>query len=432
MRRSRIALTLFAVPVALVVAGAVLLYGLVRLSWFERRAGEWMSAQLDTRVTVGSLALGYLPTPSLDVGRLAIAVDAGTQSPPLLELGRARTTLPWRTLFGGDPRITRLELSAPTLRLAVDAAGRGNWESLVERLASLGGAGPAAWSVGALLVADGAVEYADARDGIRLELTGITLSAAGIAPGTHFPFELRFAGHGPDIVMHASLAGDAMTDPDRDRYAARGLDYRGWLGGLGLGTGGVELAGTLENLQADLAAGTVALAGLRFDGLGLRLAGRADVSEIDGVPRVAFAVSTEPFAPRALANSLNRPLPETADPAALARVVATMEGRYQAGRLELERIEGGFDDTRVTGSAIVPAEGPWQARLEFDRLDLDRYLPPEVEAAGAPQATLESLLSEVAALDLVADLRFGEARSSGVVARGLRVRIDPAAADVTP
>ncbi len=432
MRRSRIALTVIAVLVALAVAGAALLWGIVRLSWFERHAGEWLSAQLDTGVSVGSLAIGYFPTPSLDIGRLVIAEGSGPQSPTLLELGRARAAVPWRTVLGGDLRLTRVELLAPRLRFGVDAQGRGNWESLAARLATLGGDEPAAWSVGTLEFDEGSVMYADARDGTVLELTGVAVTATGLVPGQHFPMQLRLAGHGTDIVMHAALSGEAMLDPARDIYAARGLALRGWLGGLGLRTGGVELAGSLEKLHADLAAGNIAFEGIRFDGLGLRLAGRAGVAGLDDDPRVAFGFGTEPFAPRAVANSLNRPLPDTADPTALARADVAAQGEYAGGVLTLRDIDAGFDDTRVTGHLTLPAAGPPRAELEFDRIDLDRYLPPDAAAAGAPRATLESLLGDLATLDVQADLRFGEAKSSGITARKLRVVIEPSRPEAPP
>lgn len=432
MRRSRILVLPLAALAALAVLGAVLLYGLARLPWFERQAGDWLSARLDTRVSVGRLAIGYFPRPSLDAGAVVVAEGRAAQSPALAELGRARVALPWRALLHGDLRLGRVQLLAPKLYLSVDARGRGNWEPLAERIAELGGDGPAAWSVAALEVTEGSVSHADARDGATLELTGIAVTATGLAPAAYFPLQLRLAGHGPDFVMHAALDGEAMLDPDRDAYAARGLSYRGWLGGLGLRTGGVELAGTLATLHADLAAGRVTADGIGFDGLGLRLAGRADITGLDGDPHVAFAFGTEPFAPRALANSLNRPLPDTADPAALARAAAVVRGTYARGQLALDRIEAEFDETRVTGRILLPAAGPPQVSLEVDRIDLDRYLPPASQAADTPQATLESLLDGLAALDIEADLRLGEARSSGVAARGVRVVIEPPSAGAGP
>jgi hypothetical protein len=425
MHRSRIAVISIAGLAVLAVAGAILLWGIVRLPWFERHAGEWLSRQLDTPVTVGRLAIGYFPTPSIDIGELVIASGSETQAPALMQLDRARLALPWRTLLGGTLRVTRLELDAPMLRLGVDAEGRGNWEPLAERLASLGGDEPAAWSLGALEIRDGSVDYRDARDGTIFELTGVAFTATDLAPQAYFPLQLRLAGHGPDVVTHASLTGEGMLDPERDVYAARGLDYRGWLGGLGLRTGGAELAGALETLRTDRAAGTATLEGLSFEGLGLRLAGRADIADFETEPRISFEFSTEPFAPRALANSLNRPLPDTTDPTALARATIFTQGSYAAGGLTLERIEGEFDDTRVTGSLIWPVTGPAKVQLGFDRIDLDRYLPPGTDTPGAPQATLESLLGDLARLDVDADLRFAQARSSGITARGLRVVIEP-------
>lgn len=425
MRRTRIALILIAALAALAVAGAALLYGVARSSWFERKVGERLSRELDTTVMIGSLAIGYFPTPSIGIGKLAIAAGSEPEAPALIELGRARVVLPWRTLLGGALHAARLELDAPKLWLSVDAQGRGNWEPLAKRLASLGGDEPAVWSLGALDANGGAVDYRDARDGTQLQLTGLAFTATGVAPAAYFPLQLRLAGHGADVVMHGSLAGEGMFDPERDIYAARALAYRGWLGGLGLGTGGVELAGTLQTLQADPAAGTAALEGISFDGLGLQLTGRAGIADLEPGPRITFEFSTEPFAPRALANALNRPLPDTTDPTALARATIVTQGTYAAGNLALERIDGQLDDTRVTGNLTWAAAGPPKVQLEFDHIDLDRYLPPGTEKPGAPQATLESLLSDLAALDVEADLRFAEATSSGVTARGLRVVIEP-------
>lgn len=425
MRRTRVALKSIAAVAALAVACVALLYGVARTSWFERKVGERLSREFDTTVTIGSLAIGYFPMPSISIGHLVIAAGSAPEAPTLVELGRARVTLPWRTLFGGSLRVTRLELDAPVLRLGVDTEGRGNWEPLAKRLASLGRDEPTAWSLGALETGGGAVDYRDARDGTQLQLTGLALTATGVAPTTYFPLQVRLAIHGPDVVTHASLTGEGMLDPGRDVYAARGLAYRGWLGGLGLRTGGVELAGALAALQVDLAAGTATLEGLGFDGLGVRLTGRAGVAGLETEPRITFEFSTEPFAPRALANSLNRPLPDTADPAALARATIAAQGAYAAGGLTLERIEGELDDTKVAGSLSWPATGPPKVLLKFDRIDLDRYLPPGTETPGAPRATLESLLGDLATLDVDADLRFAQAKSSGITARGLRVVIEP-------
>jgi len=146
------------------------------------------------------------------------------------------------------------------------------------------------------------------------------------------------------------------------------------------------------------------------------------------VPRLGIESvqnAAQPFAPRALANSLNRPLPDTTDPTALARATIFTQGSYEAGGLTLERIEGEFDDTRVTGSLSWPVTGPPKVQLGFDRIDLDRYLPPGTRTAGAPQATLESLLGDLATLDVDADLRFAQAKSAGITVRGLRVVIEP-------
>jgi len=429
MRPSRLVPLSLAGLAIVVAAIALLAYALVRLAWFERNVSGWLSDRLGLPVTLGELAIGYFPEPWIEVDNLTVAQSARDDAASLIELGAARVELPWRTVFGRSLRVDRVELAAPRLRLSLDASGEPNWRAFADALAALGGGdAPARWSIGSLEFEGGALTYRDARDGAAVELTGVASSAREVAPGESFPLRLRLAGQATDYTFHAAIETFASLDPDRDTYAADELTFRGWLGGGDLGLGGVELAGRVAEIRADLAAGTVGIHELTFDGLGLQLAGDVEVTGLDARPDIAFALVSEPFAPRAVANSLNAPLPATADPTALARASARLRGRLNETGLAITELRAEFDDSVVEGSLLLPAsDAPPQVRLTLDRIRLDRYLPPAdaADPPASPQAALESMLAAARDIDVDAEIVAGEAEARDIKARDLRIVIAP-------
>jgi len=428
MPRPRLSLILLAAAAGLLALVAVVLFGVVRLSWFERQAEQRLSAALGWPVELGGLAIAYYPTPRIEVERLVLPATAQPDAVPLLEVARVAVTVPWRTVAGMGGHLTRVELDEPRLHLALDAEGRGNWDALLEHIMTAAGEGPTAFSIGELQVTDGSVRYAGT-GGDDWRLAGVRLTARDVRPGVPFKMELRLGGEGAGHTFHLSLAGRAMLDPDREVYAADELTLGGWVGGGELPLAGVEWDGTVEALHADLAAGRTALRGLQARSMGVELAGQVELATVNDVTELKFDLQTRPFSPRAVGVALDQPLPETTDPAALTRATLDVAGHLNAAGLTLSRLEGQLDDSRFSGDATLPAgDAPPRLRLVLDRLDLDRYLPPASAAEdsnGSLQAAVESLSESLQELDLQADIEVGEARAAGVLARGLTVRLEP-------
>ena len=64
----------------------------------------------------------------------------------------------------------------------------------------------------------------------------------------------------------------------------------------------------------------------------------------------------------------------------------------------------------------------------MDRLDLDRYLPPdspETRSQASPQAAVEALLHGLRQVTLDAEVTLGVAQAAGVTARDLKVTLVP-------
>jgi hypothetical protein len=119
--------------------------------------------------------------------------------------------------------------------------------------------------------------------------------------------------------------------------------------------------------------------------------------------------------------------------------VISLRGEGSAGRLQLDDIRGELDDSRFSGTLLLPAAGlPPVIRLDVDQVDLDRYLPPasaETKSQASPQAALQSLAAELQSRTVDAEITIGVARAAGVTARELKLTLvpdAPAAAKAQP
>jgi uncharacterized protein involved in outer membrane biogenesis len=429
MRPIRFLLLSLAVLAAIVGGLALGVYGIARLSWSERHAATWLTDALGLPIEVGGLAVGYFPQPWLEVEGLSIADASVGPAGLIVEADRLGLVLPWRTVFGRGLRVDRVEVASPRVHLARDAAGHANWDALSARITELMAGESIAWSVGALQLDNGSVGFRDESGGSAIEASGIAITGSDIAPGAFFPAQARAALQSEGYVVHAAFDGQAMVDPDRDRYAAHALTFSGWIGGGTLPLAGVKLAAQADEVNADLAAGTAAARGIRFDGLGVQATMQAEATDLADSPVVAFSLATAPFAPRTIGYALNRPLPETTDPTALGRAAIDVRGDWSGAGLRLDDLHGEVDDSRFEGSFRLPADGsPPTVRLAVDRLDLDRYFPPdspESRTQASPQAAVEALLAGLQEVTVDAEITVGVAQAAGVTARGLKVTLVP-------
>jgi hypothetical protein len=136
---------------------------------------------------------------------------------------------------------------------------------------------------------------------------------------------------------------------------------------------------------------------------------------------LAFALATLPFSPRSAAAAFGSPLPATADPEAFKSMEFNAKGRLDQGVLQLELSGGWLDDTQWSGS-IVPQFR--QIRLRADRIDIDRYLPPELKTRSEKKATLEESLTALGELDIDVEIRIDEARVAGAKLRDTVLKVE--------
>lgn len=421
-----IGLTAAVIAALVLVAGAAIWLG-ARSAMARRAAGDYLGGITGLSVTLGSLSVGFYPSPSLTLGDLTIAQPAGFSGAALVELETAELVLPWRSLRRGDPVLHAAKISGVTLRAAIDAEGVDNWSAVIERLVEFAGEGPSAWAVTRVELERGTVEFHDARSDTRWRLSGIGLSASDAAPATWFPADLRLAGEYGRQIVHFGVAGEVRLDVDGGRYAGRKLRLRGWAGGEPMPVAGIDMTGTVGHCLYDEASGLVTLERGNLTAGGVTADFTLAVARSADGPVQGFAVKTASFAPRVPARVLGRPLPATRDPAALGSLQVEAAGRLEPGRIVVDEFSGQLDETGFGGSLEWPTGGGTPiVRLQADRLDFDRYLAPgNGEAAASPQATIEATVAQFSALDLDAEIRIAEAQAAGAKIRGLRIVIEP-------
>lgn len=152
----------------------------------------------------------------------------------------------------------------------------------------------------------------------------------------------------------------------------------------------LSLAGTVGPVSADRAPLSLDLNGL--DLLKARISGAVDRPATD--PLLDAEIAVAPLAPRKLADALGVAFPlQTRDPSALGKVAFHGEVRAGATSLRVQNGELTLDETTVRIDLDVPSVSPLNltGELGLDRIDLDRYLPPDAggEAAAAPSETGE-------------------------------------------
>ncbi|HEY5624719.1 MAG TPA: AsmA family protein [Gammaproteobacteria bacterium] len=153
-----------------------------------------------------------------------------------------------------------------------------------------------------------------------------------------------------------------------------------------------ERLGTLR-LDSGFAFDTVTdelrLSGFDADAVGLHATGDLSVSELrSGAPYLNGAIHIDRFDPRTLFARFDVPPPRSSDLAVFGSAVVDARLDVTAERGNFQDLRVLLDDSTVTGNLSITsfASPEFEFDLAVDRLDVDRYLPPEAEDA-QPTAT---------------------------------------------
>lgn len=204
----------------------------------------------------------------------------------------------------------------------------------------------------------------------------------------------------PDLAeVLQAVKLDAGISGNRSDIVLKPLEMRATVAGKEVGPKPVDItlkADTRVNLDAE----QLKLEGLSLTGLDLNVTGNIEATKFMSAPDFSGNVKVAPFNLRKLMRQLNQKLPETADDKVLRKVALEAKFAGSPTRVEFKDLKLDLDETHLQGqfSFRDPEKPVIRFGLGVDKIDLDRYLPPEPKepAKGKKPATPETAAAAAA------------------------------------
>ena len=358
-------------------------------------------------VIEGDLELSFFPWLAINLGKTTLGNAPGFGDEPFASFEHARLSV--RVL----PMLLRREVAIGTaalesfeLNLAVASNGRSNWQDLIEAGEAPAEAvesdaeaedAPTKIDIGSIAISDASISYSDAQAGESYTLTNFFMTSGRVARGepialvSGFDFELQPA----DLAGDFSIETDMLLDGD---------------------------------------AGTVAFADADISVLGLDVSADVAPFSYSGELTPTATLQVDAFSLKSLMRRLNIEVPETADPAALGKIIVDAKASMTDAAIALQDVELVVDDTTFKGALSIArnAAGTITIELASDSIDLDRYMAPAADAdnGGGEAVPVEIPADLIRQLNVRGNLTAGEAYLSGMKFENAKLGIRAANGDL--
>lgn len=337
-------LTIVGIVVIALVALIFVLPAVIPVDTYKEQIASTVRDQTGREITMGDMRLSVLPSLALEVDDVSFANAPGASSPQMVSLSQMAVEVQLWPLISGEVAVDRFVLTDPVINLEVDADGTPNWEfttaagaAPAETTGGSGG-GLSDLTLGDVRLVNGTLTYTDATAGTSETISGINMSVALSSLDSAMEADGELTWNGQEIELEADVA--------RPRALMEG------------GSTGVSTA--VESAPVNLS----------FDGTvqtGQALAVNGAV-ELD-VPSI-----------RELAAWAGQPIDMPGEGLGPLNIAGTLD---MAGtRIAFDDATVRVDEINGTGNVAIETGGnvpAITARLDVETLDLNPYLPPQME-----------------------------------------------------
>ena len=375
--------------------------------------------------------LGWSFYPVLGFRAHDVGLSLRSDAPQLVQVDAFSVGVRLLPLLSKKIDVDGLDISGLKANLIVDAKGGNNWQPPVapgDVSASGAQAGaPAASSTSTstagesssaipdiripkITIRDSQIKYEDQQakaaytvDLPLLELTDVNLDEA-------FPLVLQArVRDNAKLDLDVDLKTRVRADPAGKKFAASDLDLNTTVGGIFAAPVKATVQGDLQFDQgADTA--NVNLSTLQF--ANVQATAQVEASAVSSAPQFKGTLKTASFDLKALLTTLGIEPPVTSDAAAMTRVQADLAFSGTPEKIRIAPLQLKLDDSTLSGEAAITdvATQALRFNLKLDRLDADRYMPPEsadkkssdkVAAAGGAAGASSAGNSSAPAGDLI-------------------------------
>lgn len=344
-----------------------------------------------TLTITGDIKLSLFPWLGVDVGQASLGNAPGFGNRPMATIQDMEVRVRLLSLLFGPTEIGNLKLDGLTLDLERDAAGKTNWQDLLEH-----GKQPARQQPGkkgglanavidSIELSNATIDWRDAVAKTEYHLRNVNLTVGKVQAGEPFPLKANFALDSVQPVLHANLglAATVIAVPAAQQYRLANGTLEINARGAGLPVQPTHVASKWQTLTVDLGAGTFALDSLTLKTLGLEADATLKGNGLNAAPRITGNVEVPDFAPRTVLEKMGHRL-QPQDPKVLRH--ASLSADIDASRTGamLQNVAMTLDDTHINGQIGIKSfkTGALTFALSADALDADRYLPAVVSKAG--------------------------------------------------
>lgn len=352
----------------------------------------------------GELEVSFFPWLAVEVGKTTLGNAEGFGDAPFLAFESATLGVQLMPLLlNDDIAVGEAAIDGLRLNLAVAANGSTNWqdfgavedgddeprspadEARDRAIEDAARDQRGTFNVASIAITDAAFSYVNEQLNESYEFTDVSLvtgSIGGDAPveiDGGLSFRSEPAGTSGSVTLEVAVS-----------FEQEGATIL--LDGFSIG-GSVEgLADVPANFSFDAPAVSLRtedrvadFGSLEFSVFDLQV--RTDVEPFSyaGSVTPSASIQIDAFSPRSLMQTLAIEGPETADPSALGKLMLDAKASVGENEISLSDLVLVVDDTTLRGDLVVPrdSDGTFRLNLAGDSIDLNRYMAPASDDAGA-------------------------------------------------
>ena len=451
-----------AVIIGLLIVTAIVLPFVINPNDFKPRIAKLVQEKTGRTLDIqGNIKLSIFPWLGVQVGPMQLSNARGFGNMPFASINETDIHVRFLPLLHGNIQIGNIKLDGASIDLERNAAGRTNWQDIVEHLGKPSSAESRNGNnsgnnllqnlrVQGLQLTDTSLRWNDAQKHQQYTVSNLELDMGAVAPAkpVRMTVGFDFSGSNPQMTGHSDFKGTLIADPIRKIYTVDDAKLHTAANGDAIPGGKVDATLVWKHVVANLQAHTVAVNRLDASAYGATL--HLDMQGKNIVRNAVFTgkFALDKFSPRQVLTALGHAnLVQTRDATAFSSASMRFDFVASTHAATLQNLQLKLDDTNVTGQAAIK---DFKSRalnfdLNVDSVNADRYLPPQ--KAGTPQKPREALdinkisvpVRTLRSLNLDGHLRIGNLVLLGATASNLDlgmsahqglVKLDPLSAQL--
>ncbi|HEY4128518.1 MAG TPA: AsmA family protein [Gammaproteobacteria bacterium] len=387
--------------VLLVILLAVALPFLINPNSFKEEIAKLVKDKTGRELVIqGDIKLSIFPWLGMQIGPAELSNAKGFSSVPFASITETDVHVKFWPLLHRQVEVGEVKLDGLNLDLEKDADGHDNWQDISDHLAhptakTEGESGSNIdLSVAGVAVTDSQVRWTDAQKHQQYTISDFSLKLGAFVSAKPLSVEsgFDFTGTNPAVQGHVDFSGTASADLEHRLYTADDAKLDMQAQGDAVPGGQVKASLHWQHVAYNAEQSSIAVNGLTAGAYGVNLQLEAQGNNIGKDANFTGSAKLARFSPRDLLKALGHPdLANARDTGAFSAAFGSFGFVAGSSSAALSNMDFTLDDTHMTGSAAVKDFKTRAATfdLDVDKLDADRYLPPQ--QLGTPDKPREEI-----------------------------------------